>query len=213
MQIGQRGQLQEWLEDVDVIDSHRHLSHLYGLYPSDQITVEKTPALAESARRSLIERGDLSTGWSLAWKVNLWTRLKDGDHAHKLLKLLLHSQRTYPNLFDAHPPFQIDGNFGGTSGIAEMLLQSHHYHLEAKSNELAFVIDLLPALPVEHWPDGSVTGLRTRGGFEVDILWKGGTMVKAVIRSLLGNRCHLRYGTEVKDLQLKKNEKWVWTLT
>jgi alpha-L-fucosidase 2 len=213
MQIGQRGQLQEWLEDVDVNDNHRHVSHLYGLYPSNQITVEKTPALAEAAKASLVERGDLSTGWSLAWKVNLWTRLKDGEHAYELLKLLLHSQRTYPNLFDAHPPFQIDGNFGGTSGIAEMLLQSHRHHPEAKSNELAFVIDLLPALPAEQWPDGSVTGLRTRGGFEVDISWKDGKMVKAVIRSLLGNRCRLRYGTEVKDLQLKKNEKWAWTLT
>ncbi len=210
MQIGKRGQLQEWLEDVDVADNHRHVSHLYGLYPSDQITVEDTPEFADAAKTTLIERGDLSTGWSLGWKVNLWTRLKDGDHVYDLLKLLLHSDRTYPNMFDAHPPFQIDGNFGGTSGIAEMLLQSHHRMPDTKPAELAFVIDLLPALPDKTWPEGSVTGLRARGGFEVDIVWKDGKLTQAVIRSLQGNRCQLRYGQQTKSLNLKKNQSYTW---
>jgi len=181
MQIGNRGQLQEWLRDVDVVDDHRHVSHLYGLYPSYQITTELTPDLADAAEQTLIERGDLSTGWSLGWKVNLWARLKDGDHVYDLLKLLLHSQRTYVNMFDAHPPFQIDGNFGGTSGIAEMLLQSH----------LDF-IELLPALPTVTFQTGSVSGLKARGGFEVDMAWDDGNITEGTIKSLAGQTCKLK---------------------
>lgn len=181
MQVGQRGQLQEWLEDVDVVTSHRHVSHLYGLYPSDQITVEQTPELAQAAKQVLIERGDQATGWSLGWKINLWTRLKDGDHVYDLLKLLFHPQRTYVNMFDAHPPFQIDGNFGGTSGIAEMLLQSHLEYME-----------FLPALPTVTFQTGWVNGLKARGGFEVDVEWRDGKLTQSRITSLSGKPCQLK---------------------
>jgi alpha-L-fucosidase 2 len=200
-QIGSAGQLQEWLEDWDMNAPeihHRHVSHLYGLYPSDQIHVRTTPDLAAAARKSLEIRGDEATGWGIGWRLNLWARLHDGEHAYRILTMLLRPERTYPNMFDAHPPFQIDGNFGGTSGIAEMLLQS-----------CAGEIELLPALP-KAWPSGSVTGLRARGCFELDIQWKDGKLVNVTVHSLVGGSCRLRYGEVTRELNLAEGQSAKW---
>jgi len=201
-QIGKAGQLQEWLEDWDMDAPdlhHRHVSHLYALYPSAQITLRGTPSLAAAARKSLEIRGDNATGWGLGWRLNLWARLHDGEHAYTILERLLTPERTYPNMFDAHPPFQIDGNFGGTSGIAEMLLQSH-----------ADEIELLPALPKKAWPNGSVTGLRARGGFQVGISWKNGTLASATVRSPIAQTIRLRYGTATRTVNLAAGQTYSW---
>ena len=208
MRIGKAGQLQEWLEDWDLEapePQHRHVSHLYGLFPSNQITPRETPDLFDAARKSLELRGDVGTGWSLAWKINLWARLLDGDHAYLLLQKALtpvnsrngrgQAGGVYPNLFDAHPPFQIDGNFGAASGITEMLLQSH-------TGE----IHLLPALP-KAWPNGSVTGLCARGGFEISIDWTNGSIKQAEIRSITGTECRIRSRDRVVTLSLEPGAK------
>ncbi len=204
-QIGAAGQLQEWLEDWDMQAPeihHRHVSHLYGLYPSSQINVYDTPDLANAARKSLEIRGDEATGWGLGWRLNLWARLHDGEHAYKILQMLLRPSRTYPNMFDAHPPFQIDGNFGGTAGIGEMLLQCR---LVGDNWE----IEPLAALP-KAWPDGSVKGLCARGGFVVDIQWQGGKLKTVTICSTFGNPCRLRYDGAVHKLNIKKAQTLTW---
>ncbi|MFZ0827017.1 MAG: glycoside hydrolase family 95 protein [Verrucomicrobiia bacterium] len=201
LQIGSAGQLQEWLEDWDTRAPeihHRHTSHLYGLFPSDQIDFYTTPELAAAAKKSLELRGDKATGWATAWRINLWARLHDGDHAYAILQYLLAPEFTYPDLFDSCPPFQIDGNFGGASGILEMLLQSQNGEIE-----------LLPALP-KAWPDGSVKGLRARGGFEVDMAWRNGRLVSTTIHSSLGNPCDLRYGNAVRNVKIKQGKTYQW---
>jgi alpha-L-fucosidase 2 len=201
MQIGRHNQLQEWLADWDLPDDrHRHVSHLYGLFPSNQISPFRTPELSEAAKNSLIYRGDPSTGWSMAWKICLWARLLDGNHAYKLLTdqldLVDYEEEigkggTYGNMFDACPPFVIDANFGCTAGIAEMLMQSHD----------GFIY-LLPALP-DVWAKGSVKGLVARGGFVVDMDWEKGKITRLSIYSRYGGNCRLRSHTPLKSKELK----------
>ncbi|MDQ0090237.1 alpha-L-fucosidase 2 [Paenibacillus anaericanus] len=190
-EIGPDGRLLEWSEDfAEAEPGHRHVSHLYGLYPGNSISPTRSPELAEAARKSLqsrISQGGGHTGWSCAWLINLYARLRDGEAAHHFVNTLL-SRSTYPNLFDDHPPFQIDGNFGGTAGIAEMLLQSHLDEIE-----------LLPALP-KAWPQGNVSGLKARGGFEVEINWEMGHLVTAMITATRSGWCCIRYGKTALEI-------------
>jgi alpha-L-fucosidase 2 len=195
--IGKDGQLQEWQEDwdADALDiHHRHVSHLYGLFPSDQISLDGTPDLAVAGRKTLETRGDLSTGWAIAWRLNLWARLGQGDHAHGILALLLGPERTYPNLFDAHPPFQIDGNFGGTSGMTEMVLQSRNGALH-----------LLPALP-SAWSTGKMTGLRARGALGVDVWWKDGQLERARLKADQAGRHVVRLAGQSLTVDLRRGQ-------
>ncbi|TWT77588.1 hypothetical protein Pla123a_13840 [Posidoniimonas polymericola] len=209
-QIGQHGQLQEWIEDVDnPSNRHRHVSHLWGVFPGDEITPD-TPDLFDAARTSLEQRGDEGTGWSRAWKINLWARLRDGDRAEKVLRGLLTLTESpltdyrgggvYANLFDAHPPFQIDGNFGATSGICEMLVQSHRTTDDGRR-----LIELLPALP-SAWPDGEVKGLCTRDGLVIDIKWKDGRFEECVVQSNLDGRFRFVFGAHYSDSDLAAGE-------
>jgi alpha-L-fucosidase 2 len=210
-QIGTKGNLQEWYYDwKDFEPTHRHQTHLYGLSPGHQITPDKTPELAEACRVTLNIKGDETTGWSKGWRINLWARLWDGNRAYKLYRELLKyvprdgaeninyggGGGTYPNLFDAHPPFQIDGNFGGAAGVIEMLMQSNE-------NEII----LLPALP-DAWPSGSISGICARGGFEVSIKWKDGKLNGVEVLSKTGNNCTLFYQGKKVSFETEKGSTY-----
>ena len=212
-QIGQHGQLQEWIEDVDrPNNNHRHMSPLWALYPGNDITPNDEKVFA-GAKKLLAWRGDGSTGWSFAWRIPLWARVGDGEFAFRQLDLLL-AKRTLSNLFDLCGPFQIDGNFGATAGIAEMLLQSHVRRVGAAGESMLQEINLLPALP-KAWPDGSVTGLCARVGFEVDMTWRAGVLTRVIIRSKLGQPCILKNGVhEIKfDTEASKSYTFDGKLT
>jgi len=217
-QIGRYGQLQEWVEDKDDSTSeHRHVSHLWGLHPGNEISPFTTPELAKASKVVLQHRGDEGTGWSRAWKINFWARLRDGDHAFLILNnLLVPSLRLengkmiqggglYPNLLDACPPFQIDGNFGATSGITEMLLQSH---LRDKNGD--YYLDILPALPTR-FDQGKVSGLVARGGFVVAIDWEKNEIVKLNIVSKNGNRINIRYKGKLMSINTQKGKSYQFT--
>jgi alpha-L-fucosidase 2 len=196
--IGQYGQLQEWMQDIDdTTNKHRHISHLWGMFPGNEINWEDNPALMKAARQSLLYRGDVATGWSLAWKINCWARFKEGEHVFKMIKMLLSPTKndagSYPNLFDAHPPFQIDGNFGAAAGIGEMLLQSHTKY-----------IDILPALPGA-LPNGIVKGICARGGFVIDMKWENGELENVTVTSKAGMPLLLRYKGKEKNMLTVKN--------
>lgn len=204
MQIGKHNQLQEWLDDVDSpTDNHRHISHLYGLFPSNQISPYRNPKLFAAAKNTLLQRGDVSTGWSMGWKVNWWAKMQDGNHAYKLIQNQLMPLGTVPggggtynNLFDAHPPFQIDGNFGCTSGITEMLMQSSDG-----------AVHLIPALP-DQFKKGMISGLKAKGGFTIDnMTWENGALISVKIRSMLGGNLRLRTPNEIKSISGKKLKK------
>lgn len=196
--VGKHGQLQEWMQDVDDPNNkHRHVSHLWGLYPGNEINWAETPEITKAAKQSLIFRGDEATGWSLGWKINFWARFKDGDHAFKMIQMLMSPAKngagSYPNLFDAHPPFQIDGNFGGAAGIGEMLVQSHTKY-----------IDLLPALPLA-LASGQVKGICARGGFVIDMQWSEGKLMKLKVKSIAGTELSLRYNGMTVIIKTVKN--------
>ena len=199
LQIGKYGQLQEWMQDIDdTSNKHRHISHLWAEFPGNEINWDDNPGLMKAARQSLIYRGDAATGWSLAWKINCWARFREGDHAYKLIQMLLSPAKSgagsYPNLFDAHPPFQIDGNFGGAAGVAELLLQSQTKY-----------IDILPALPAA-LPRGEVKGICARGGFVMDINWTDGKLQHLSILSKAGKPLFLRYKEKIVNIATQKNK-------
>ena len=218
-QIGKYHQLQEWMEDKDdPKNQHRHVSHLWGVFPGDEITPYGTPDLWAAARQSLVYRGDAATGWSMGWKINLWARFLDGDHAYKILQNLVTPASDvrpakaglFVNMFDAHPPFQIDGNFGAANGIAEMLLQSQDPYATptglspVQSGDAGF-LHLLPALP-SAFPTGKVTGLLARGGFEVSLAWRDRKLTQATIRSKQARPLKVRYNGKEASFNMKAGQ-------